>query len=136
MKPIVPEIVRSKVAAFVSLYRRNEMFRRHQERIGTEMAARVAAERDARIKEEFIAILGHDLRNPLNAIALTAHRHGDASAPELCRNASNRILVSAGRMQRLSSDTVDFARSRLGGGIPITRKRREPDNRYLPVHIP
>ncbi|MCY1046647.1 PAS domain S-box protein [Corallococcus sp. bb12-1] len=72
--------------------------------------------------ERFIAIVSHDLRNPLNAIQLSATKllHGDA-LPERDRKAVSRIARSGERMARMISELLDFTRGRLGGGIPIDR---------------
>jgi len=82
-----------------------------------------ALERD-RASETFVAILSHDLRNPLNAISMAAHHllnHGAESGPE--RRLASRISASTARIERMITDLLDLARSRLGGGIPIVRHR-------------
>ncbi len=63
--------------------------------------------------------MSHDLRDPLNAIALIAQKHGRPDAPEECRKAGQRIVDSAHRMNRLLADVLDFARTRLEGGFTI-----------------
>ncbi|CAM3255443.1 sensor histidine kinase [Corallococcus soli] len=84
--------------------------------------AEEAAREAALFGERFIAIVSHDLRNPLNAIQLSATKllHGDA-LPERDRKAVSRIARSGERMARMISELLDFTRSRLGGGIPIER---------------
>jgi signal transduction histidine kinase len=71
------------------------------------------------LREQFIAILGHDLRNPLQAIFassdLLAHR---LEQPALAHMAA-RIKTNARRMSSLIDDVLDFARARLGGGIGV-----------------
>jgi signal transduction histidine kinase len=70
-------------------------------------------------RELFIGALGHDLRNPLNAISLAAdslNRRTDL--PEAVTRPVARISSSARRMSRLIGDLLDFARSRHGG-LPI-----------------
>jgi signal transduction histidine kinase len=71
------------------------------------------------LREQFIAILGHDLRNPLQAVyasadllirRLAATPHADLAA---------RIKTNARRMFLLIDDVLDFARGRLGGGIEV-----------------
>jgi signal transduction histidine kinase len=72
-KPLVLEILRAKVNVFVELHRRNEQVAAQKVRLREmEHAERIAAalsEAD-RQKDEFLALLGHELRNPL--VPLTA----------------------------------------------------------------
>ncbi|MDP9091316.1 MAG: GAF domain-containing sensor histidine kinase [Pseudomonadota bacterium] len=71
------------------------------------------------LREQFIAILGHDLRNPLQAISSTseliARKWSDPSLLSLVA----RIKANSKRMSALIDDVLDFARGRLGGGIGI-----------------
>ncbi|PTL81551.1 ATP-binding protein [Vitiosangium sp. GDMCC 1.1324] len=81
-----------------------------------------AAQQTALFREQFLGILGHDLRNPLQAIAGNAAlllRYGGLSEPQ--RKAINRISISADRMARMISDILDFTRTRLGGGYTLQR---------------
>jgi signal transduction histidine kinase len=73
-------------------------------------------------KELFLAILGHDLRNPLDAIRMSSSfmlETQELKEPHL--TLMSRIARSATRMNHLVGDLLDFTRSRLGGGIPIVR---------------
>lgn len=120
MKPFEPEMIRAKVSAFVALHQHNQRIKRQERRLASEIAAREAAERANGIKEEFIAVLGHDLRTPLQAILLTAEKHEHLSpAAEACRRDGMRIRTMAQRMERMIDQVVDYTRSRFGGGIPI-----------------
>lgn len=77
----------------------------------------------ATYREQFLGILGHDLRDPIGAIQMAATvlvRSEDLSA-EHAKTAS-RILHSVTRMSRLVSDLLDLTRTHLGGGIPIIPK--------------
>jgi len=71
------------------------------------------------LREQFIAVLGHDLRNPLQAIFassdLLVRR---LEEPALAQMAA-RIKTNARRMSSLIDDVLDFARARLGGGIGV-----------------
>ena len=71
------------------------------------------------LREQFIAILGHDLRNPLHAVfaggELLEHRLTDPAQ----RIIASRIKTHARRMSSLINDVLDFARGRLGGGIGL-----------------
>lgn len=120
MKPFEPEIIRAKVNAFVALHQYNQRLKKQERRLANEVAAREAAEQADYIKEEFIAVLGHDLRTPLQAILMTAEKHEHLpSASEVCRRDGKRISRMANRMGRMIDHVVDYTRSRLGGGIPI-----------------
>jgi PAS domain S-box-containing protein len=71
-------------------------------------------------REQFVGILGHDLRNPLNAIMMSAQlllRGQELDA----RVASGvqRIYGAGSRMRAMVNDLLDFTRGRLGGGIPV-----------------
>ena len=71
------------------------------------------------LREQFIAILGHDLRNPLHAVLATAELlERKLSVPAHAELAS-RIKSNARRMSSLIDDVLDFARARLGGGIGV-----------------
>jgi PAS domain S-box-containing protein len=77
----------------------------------------------AEFRERFMSIVSHDLRNPLNAILLSANallRSDDLGERHV--KGVRRIVTSAERMKRMISDLLDFARGRLGGGIPISAR--------------
>ena len=71
------------------------------------------------LREQFIAILGHDLRNPLHAV----YASGDMLERRLTDPKSlalaSRIKANVRRMSALIDDVLDFARGRLGGGIGL-----------------
>jgi signal transduction histidine kinase len=73
-------------------------------------------------KDVFLAVLGHDLRNPLGSIMMSATMmmRTEADDSPHSRTAA-RIVRSAARMDELIGDLVDLTRTGLGGGIPITR---------------
>ena len=81
----------------------------------TDVSERVRIEE---AREQFIAVLGHDLRNPLSAIALGAELLADL--PEPYKRTAGQIARSARRMEIMIRDVMDFTRGRLGGGIPVT----------------
>ena len=70
---------------------------------------------EARFRERFIGILGHDLRNPLNAIVLSARaqkRRGPLECtPEQHRQHAQRIEASATRMGNMIADLLDLTRA-------------------------
>jgi signal transduction histidine kinase len=74
-------------------------------------------------KDMFLGILGHDLRNPLGAIVMSASAMIEDSAVRSATHARrcDLILRSGLRMEQIIRDLLDFTRSHLGSGIPITR---------------
>jgi len=78
-------------------------------------------QREAQYRDRFLGILGHDLRNPLNSISLSATSlAGAKELNEKQLGAVSRILSSVRRMDHMVSDILDFARGRLGSPMPIT----------------
>lgn len=90
----------------------------------TEATTWYAEELD-RTREQFLAILGHDLRNPLSAIVLGAQllTNSESTLDDTQLRVVTRIRNSAGRMERMVYDLLDLTRTRLGSGIPVTPKR-------------
>jgi PAS domain S-box-containing protein len=87
-----------------------------------EKAAR--QQEEAELREQFIAVLGHDLRNPLASIAAGTRllrRH-----PEKADEIAEQIERSISRMSSLIENILDFARGRLGGGFTVTRDSEKP----------
>ncbi|MEL7516768.1 MAG: PAS domain-containing sensor histidine kinase [Pseudomonadota bacterium] len=81
-----------------------------------------SSEDESLLREQFIAILGHDLRNPLaaigSAVRIAARRPHDEKIADMFA----AINGSADRMEKLIDTIMDFARARLGGGIPVDLK--------------
>lgn len=70
-------------------------------------------------RERFIGILGHDLRTPLGSILGGAQILARADLPAESAKTIARIDRSARRIDAIIGDVLDFARGRLGGGIPV-----------------
>jgi len=79
----------------------------------------------ADFREQFIAILGHDLRNPLNAVSSSAQLLARLSHEDRAQRLINIIKDSSFRMNGLIENMLDFASGRLGDGISITRTPNE-----------
>lgn len=75
-----------------------------------------------RLREQFIAVLGHDLRTPLSAIRMSAELLETKVEDKRSLNFIAAIRNSSVRMGVLIENILDFARGRLGGGIPVQRK--------------
>ena len=74
----------------------------------------------AEFRERLIGIVGHDLRNPLNAITMAASLLASSShLEETDAELATRIVDSARRMKCIVAQLLDFTRARLGGGFPL-----------------
>ena len=85
----------------------------------------------SRLREQFIAILGHDLRNPLSAITFSSELLLELPLDKESVSLVNIIKKSSGRMSRLIKNTLDFANGRLGGGIILNRSKNDPLQPFL-----
>jgi len=103
-KPFDPHILRSKVEVFVKLYA-------GQRQLAEQMAA---LEHSLRTNEMFVAILGHDLRNPLSAMMSLAEMVARGGESERTRTLGQRICASGTRMARLVDQMLDLAAMRAG----------------------
>ena len=74
-----------------------------------------------RSRDTFLAILGHDLRSPLNAVSMSAH-YLAASGRVLAEGqpALERIGQSVLTMSLMIRDLLEYTRTRLGKHIPVT----------------
>jgi len=96
--------------------------RQRSERIELEQAARLKAEEENRAKDEFLAMLGHELRNPLSAIASAAEvlDRVDSAAP-LAVSARNILSRQTRRLARMMDDLLEVGRV-LSGKLQLTRQ--------------
>lgn len=74
------------------------------------------------LREQFMAILGHDLRNPLAAIDGGMRLISKTPLDDKAKSLVMLVQQSIKRMQSLIDTTMDFARIRLGGGITLDRR--------------
>lgn len=72
------------------------------------------------LREQLIAVLGHDLRNPLGAITMSVGVLEREITNEKQRNLLGILKRSGHRMNELIGNVMDFARTRMGEGIVIT----------------
>jgi signal transduction histidine kinase len=82
-------------------------------------SVRAYTRRRDEVRERFVGILSHDLRNPLMALSLAA----ESILETPCSQAAHARLANAigrggDRMSRMIADLGDFALGQLGGGIP------------------
>jgi signal transduction histidine kinase len=112
-KPIDAHVLLSKARVFFELHRQKQLLAQQlRERTET-----------LRLNETFAAMLGHDLRSPLDFILTASHLlERVAEDPEGVRRTALQMRASGMRMGRMIADMLDLARGRLGGGIPIQRQ--------------
>jgi signal transduction histidine kinase len=67
----------------------------------------------------FLGMLGHDMRNPLHAIRMTAEYLSGLNAGVEVSASARRLINSGTRMHDLLNDLTDFNRAKLGLGIEI-----------------
>jgi signal transduction histidine kinase len=77
------------------------------------------------LREQFIAVLGHDLRNPLAAVTTGIALIGRTKLEEKASRLVPLLEAAAARMSSLIDDVLDFARGRLGDGLSLTRAQCE-----------
>ena len=78
------------------------------------------------LREQFIAVLGHDLRNPVAAIDAGANLLLRAKLDEPSRKVVALIQGSVLRMRGLIDNVLDLARARLGGGVSLRLDAETP----------
>lgn len=103
-KPFDPHILRSKVEIFVRLYEGQRQLAEQNESL----------QKALRTNEMFVAVLGHDLRNPLSAMMNLGHVVARAGESERTRSLGARICESGERMARLVDQMLDLAAMRAG----------------------
>ena len=134
--PVIPQILHAKVSVFVALANKNEQLRRQadklsqrtleltatNERLMSEIEERQAAERKSHQKDEFLAMLGHELRNPLSAISSAAALIDMPGAPaEMGSRARQIIQRQSQHLSRIVDDLLDLSRA-MSGKILLARK--------------
>jgi signal transduction histidine kinase len=110
-----PKIVSmfNRFAQLIALQLENEMAR------AREHAALLDERAVGELREQFIAILGHDLRNPLQAFFAGCDFLLKKADDAVARDVVQRMKSNAKRMSALINDVLDFARGRLGDGFAV-----------------
>ncbi|MEC5161994.1 signal transduction histidine kinase [Janthinobacterium sp. CG_S6] len=134
--PVIPQILYAKVSVFVALASKNEQLRQQAQKLSqrsTELIAtnkrltreieeRQAAEQQNHAKDEFLAMLGHELRNPLSAISSAAALIGlpGVSVDGVAR-ARTIIMRQSRHLGRIVDDLLDLSRA-MSGKILLSRQ--------------
>lgn len=117
----VDSLTSPEIGYFTDMIRFNEAI---DEALAESTAA--YADRVNRSRDIFLAILGHDLRAPLQVIGMSSEilmRKPSLSEADMAY--VKRIKSSGRHMATMVSDLLEFVRSRLGAALPIERKPME-----------
>jgi len=137
LKPVNPHILRSKVAVFAELYRKSREAALANDALTSEVAERRRAEEQLReindtleqrvaerteeleqanrLKDEFLAMLSHELRNPLSAITNAVHMIDPSGAAADRTSWALGLLDRQSRtLRRIVDDLLDVARVARG----------------------
>lgn len=132
-KPVEPDILRSKAKVFSELYRQRQQIAAQRDALEVQAAALkeleqlarqqlVQEQETAKLREQFVAVLGHDLRNPVAAIGSAAKILRKQPQNEKALKILDLMEGSVARMVGLIDNVMDFARTTLGNGISLNRR--------------
>jgi two-component system, sensor histidine kinase and response regulator len=113
-KPVDPLILKTKIDVFLELA--------DQRRQLTQAL---------RLQELFVAILGHDLRNPLGALIAGTELLALQLTDDRHQRTLSRMTAASRRMTEMIEQLLDLTRARLGGGAGFAGPRRPVDVREL-----
>ncbi len=133
--PVIPQVLNAKISVFVALATKNEELRKQarqlsqrttdliasNQRLMREIEERKMAERQSHAKDEFLAMLGHELRNPLSAISSAASLIGlPGASGEAVTRAKQIIQRQSHHLGRIVDDLLDLSRA-MSGKILLNR---------------
>lgn len=104
-----------------------------RERLATSEAALLGEREAAELRDQFIAVLGHDLRNPLAALDAGTRLLGRSQLDETGAATLKLMQDTVRRMAGLIDNVLDFARGKLGGGLPVSRTPTQLQQALLQV---
>ena len=113
LKPIDPNILRTKISVFVDLYRRGEIIKRQERLLAS-----------SRTRDAYLGVVAHELRTPLTTAKaqaqLAIRELGDRDAPTL--RALSTIARQIDKLVKLVGDLLDV--NRVDGGAIALAPRR------------
>jgi signal transduction histidine kinase len=134
--PVVPQVLLAKVAVFVSLAAKSEKLVRQAEELARQSAEiaeanaklmvesqeRAFVENSSRAKDDFLAMLSHELRNPLAAIKnAIAVLDMPGASQDLADRANAIIRRQTAQLRDIVTEILDLSRA-LAGKIQLQRQ--------------
>lgn len=120
LDPVAAKLSDGATVASMTLFA--QLITKHLEtetKLSESQVALLGERETSELREQFIAVLGHDLRTPLGSILLGAELLEKEALSERAHGVVLRMKRSAHRMAGLVNDVVDFTRGRMGGGIAL-----------------
>lgn len=158
LSPVLPQILRAKVATFADLYRLREREYRYSEELlgmNEEIARKnLMLEQASRTKEEFLATMSHELRTPLNSIIGFSEMLKEGVTGELTEEQREQVTLifqSGKHLLSLIDDILDLSKidanklvleptefslpSLLANGLAVLRERAAKHHIQLGLDI-
>lgn len=110
-KPIEADVLRSKANVFFDLHRQRQLIELQRDELET---AAQALRRADRHKDNFLAVLAHELRNPVAALSGGLHLLGKDLAPERAQDIRTRMDRMLTHLSHLVDDLLDVSRVSQG----------------------
>lgn len=110
-KPIEPTVLRSKANVFFDLHQQRQQIERQRDELET---AAQALRRADRHKDSFLAVLAHELRNPVAALSGGLHLLGKDIPPERSGDIRARMDRMLTHLSHLVDDLLDVSRVNQG----------------------
>jgi signal transduction histidine kinase len=90
-----------------------------RQEIRTREAHEAELARAQEVQQRLVAVVSHDLRNPLSGILTAAWALARTDMPDDAKRAARRIAAAGRRMERLIRDLLDWSRAKAGAEIPV-----------------
>lgn len=113
------ESITQQISSFAALISRQIILYESLEDTKAELFDEQSA---AKLREQYIAILGHDIRTPLSSIKMGIDFLSDLPQEHTAKTILKRMNNSVSRMTRLISDVMDFTYGKMGSSIPLEKK--------------